>query len=218
MILMKKTRVKPKKKPKLMKIPAGWFDRQTMCDLLDISPQHFARKYVPLLPTDAIDTVKTKSIFHGRTLLNAWLDERTEDALKNVNPTGEDDPLLLGGGDRSPALERYRSARADIAELDVQERRKVTVHIDLIRRATAFVVSAPKNAVDSLMKRFGNDAGEMVNEAVAEAVEQIKKVFSGLNGEPGATATDGIRMIDELESNSAGDAEIQVAEAKEGKL
>ena len=76
-------------------------------------------------------------------------------AFRLAGENGED--ALLGGAN-SPALERYREARAKLAELDLQEREKdllpaAEVHEMLVRLSTLL-----RNAGETLQRQYGPDA------------------------------------------------------------
>ena len=79
-----------------------------------------------------------------------------------------DDPLMSGSD--SPALERYRAARADLAEMDAKERRKQLVDVDQFTEWYASNVGHPiRKAIELLQIRFGADAAAIIVKAIEKA-------------------------------------------------
>jgi phage terminase Nu1 subunit (DNA packaging protein) len=77
-----------------------------------------------------------------------------------------DDPLL-GAGD-SPALERYRLAKAQHAELDLELRKGELIEVIRCREMLARWAVCIRRMGEKLSKRFGNDAALAINESLAE--------------------------------------------------
>lgn len=92
-----------------------------------------------------------------------------------------DDPLLAGTD--SPGLERYRLARAALAELELDERQKNVVRVEVIRDALLRFADILRRLGDRLNRRYGADAGL----AVYDAIDECRRV---LRGEFGDTDTD----------------------------
>ncbi len=87
---------------------------------------------------------------------------------------GEGDPLLADGD--SPALERYRTARAVLAELDAQERQGSVVNVDEFVTWWQSEIATPlSRAVDALRVRFGADAAELIETAIRKADKAVAK-------------------------------------------
>ena len=94
-----------------------------------------------------------------------WLQEST--------PTS-DDPLLAGSD--SPNLERYRAAKANLAEMDAAERSGRLVDVDVFTEWFANEVAGPlRRATAVLAARFGPDAESLVTAALAKAEAAIEK-------------------------------------------
>ena len=103
-------------------------------------------------------------LYNARDLL-AW---------KAGPAAGSDDPLLTGGD--SPNLERYRAAKADLAEMDALERRGRLVDVDAFAEWWGTEVAAPmRRAVETLQSRFGADAAEIVAAALRKVEPAVGK-------------------------------------------
>jgi phage terminase Nu1 subunit (DNA packaging protein) len=87
-------------------------------------------------------------------------------------PIGED--LLLSEGD-SPALERYRLAKAKHAELDLEHRKGELIEVTPCREALARWAVLIRRMGERLAKRYGNDASEMVNESLEECRAVVRE-------------------------------------------
>jgi len=88
------------------------------------------------------------------------------------NESSDADPMLAGGD--SPNLERYRAARAALAEMDEAERRGKLVDVDAFAEWFALQVAAPtRRAIELLQLRFGAEAAKIVADALREAEEAV---------------------------------------------
>lgn len=76
--------------------------------------------------------------------------------------TAEDEPELVGYGD-SPELERFRAARADLAEMERDERRGKLISAERLREICLTVGDVIKSLRRRLVKKFGVAAGEVVD-------------------------------------------------------
>ncbi len=85
-------------------------------------------------------------------------------------PSGEDDLL---GGDSSPNLEKYRAARARLAELDLLERERSLLRVDVMRDALSRMSSIIRDAGDILQRQFGTEASKILIEALDDAKTEI---------------------------------------------
>jgi len=87
----------------------------------------------------------------------------------------EEDALL--SGPPTPALERLRTAKAKMAELDLEERSKSSVPIaDLLPILTA-VAGPLRKCGDDLGKLFGPAAQRLHNEAIADYIGRLERQF-----------------------------------------
>jgi phage terminase Nu1 subunit (DNA packaging protein) len=88
-----------------------------------------------------------------------------------------DDPLLAEGD--SPALERYRLAKAKHAELDLEHRRGELIDRDKCRDVLSRWGTVIRKMGDRLSKRFGLEANQMVGEAIDECQSIVKRLEDG---------------------------------------
>jgi len=77
-----------------------------------------------------------------------------------------DDDALLSAGADSPELERFRAARADLAEMERDERRGKLISADRLREICTEVGATIKSARKRLVKKFGRPAGEILDDAI----------------------------------------------------
>lgn len=82
------------------------------------------------------------------------------------------DPLMAGGD--SDNLERYRGAKADLAEMDLHERRKQMVNLEVVRPAMLTALDFMKDAGEKLDRQFGNEALAILLDAWDQATEYVK--------------------------------------------
>jgi hypothetical protein len=176
---MTKVKSKKVKKPaaarqSVAKPPAGWYDRRFFCQLLAISPQQFHRKYQDLVPAADQKMIDRTKYFRGRALLNAWLDDELKNASAAAAMSGED-PLLAGGGG-SPALERYRHARAGLAEIELQEREQKVVDVRVLLPMLSGYINAVKGFGDYLNRNNHRQLLDLFNDAMQTALEATERL------------------------------------------
>lgn len=100
-----------------------------------------------------------------------------EERDKPQRPTlpSDDDPLLNSGD--SPGLERYRLAKAGLAELDLAEREKHCWTADAVHDGLMIISQTFRQASETIQRQFGPEAYAILEEAVREAEAQINDLF-----------------------------------------
>lgn len=96
-----------------------------------------------------------------------WLRKTGPWRARNA-PSNTSDPLLAGPD--TPQLERYRAARADLAELEREERKRNLIdrekaHGLFIRAAHVF-----RSTGESLARAYGPEAAKLFNDGLLEAI------------------------------------------------
>lgn len=97
--------------------------------------------------------------------------------------TREPDDLLQGGP--SPALERYRNERAELARLDRLERQRHLLPRGEVREALGQIASILREAGEALQRQFGKAAAEVLYEALDDAEREIVRTLHGAAPETG---------------------------------
>ena len=87
-----------------------------------------------------------------------------------------EDPLLASGGD-SAGLERYRLAKAALAELELAERKRVLLPVDKVREALLRWATLVRRMGERLGKRFGHEAAAVVGETLDECEATLRDDF-----------------------------------------
>ncbi|WP_298865015.1 hypothetical protein [uncultured Gimesia sp.] len=93
--------------------------------------------------------------------------------VKNNRWCKSSDPLLAGGD--SDNLERYRGVKADLAELDLDERKGTLIDPDLVRDAYVQSLRFIRDAAEQIDRQYGNDAFLIIYEAWERAEKYIMK-------------------------------------------
>lgn len=102
--------------------------------------------------------------------------DRAQAAAKDPLPI--DDELIAMGGD-SPALERYRLAKAKLAEMDIEQRRNALVPRDRIRSGLGRFAQILRQLGERLGQRYGPEATASVNDALDDCQQVIDDEFGG---------------------------------------
>jgi phage terminase Nu1 subunit (DNA packaging protein) len=110
--------------------------------------------------------------------ISKWL--RTDGPWKRFDAPSQvsDDPLLAEGD--SPALERYRLAKAKHAELDLEHRKGELIEVGKCRDILGQWASVIRKMGDRVSKRFGIEANLMVTDAI-DACQDIVRAFDDSN-------------------------------------
>lgn len=108
------------------------------------------------------------AIVHWLTKEGPWKTRRrgTDDA----------DPLLSEAID-TPALERYRTARAKMVELEYEKACRTVMPVEDVREAFAGAAGHLRKLGESLAKQFGPAAQQMLNDGIDEYAQIIAAKF-----------------------------------------
>lgn len=101
--------------------------------------------------------------------IHAWRLER-----ETRRRAASDDPLLDGGD--SPGLERYRQAKAALAELELAERESSLMSREKALTILGRFAAKIRRMGERLGKRFGADAAIMVNESLTECESDLNEL------------------------------------------
>ena len=101
--------------------------------------------------------------------ISAWL--RTEGPWQ---PGG--DPLESDGGD-SPALERYRMAKAELAELDLKERQGSLIDRERARGVLGRWAAITRRMGEKLAARHGRGAAQLLSDALDRCTALVEREF-----------------------------------------
>jgi hypothetical protein len=81
-------------------------------------------------------------------------------------------------------LERFREAKANLAELDLQERKGELVPRDEIREGLGRFAARIRGAGDLLERQFGPEAAEILREALDDCTLELDRSFGdGADGQ-----------------------------------
>lgn len=87
----------------------------------------------------------------------------------------EEDEMLRGAD--SDGLERYRHAKADLAEIELGLRRGEIMEVGTARLALVSIFEALRQAGEQLRREFGPAAAALLAAAVADAAAQARNTF-----------------------------------------
>ncbi|MCP4591815.1 MAG: hypothetical protein GY842_13850 [bacterium] len=94
-------------------------------------------------------------------------------ALRYPEDDGDDAAMAAGGP--SPALERWRRARATLAELEVGQKRGQLLPRDQVRELHSRMAGVLRSAIDRLQREFGDGAFEAIDEALMSAQQMLER-------------------------------------------
>lgn len=80
-------------------------------------------------------------------------------------------------GPVSPALERFREARANLAELDLREREGELVDRETVHTGVVAIAGLVRSAGEQLQRQYGADAQAILDDALDDAEREIQERF-----------------------------------------
>lgn len=92
-----------------------------------------------------------------------------------VKRTADKDADLDLAGSSSPALERYRTAKAELAELDLQTKRQQLLPRDDIRLMLSRLATIIRGACETLQKLHGPDAKRIMDDALDGFIREVDR-------------------------------------------
>jgi len=102
---------------------------------------------------------------------------------ENAEKLARDEDILLQGGS-SPALERYREERAQLARLDRLERERQLLPRHEVKEALGRIAAIIRSAGDAIQRQFGAAAVEILYEALDDARREIDRFFREAHSDP----------------------------------
>ena len=148
--------------------PEGWLPIADMPRVFGVSGHSFDRYVRPLILKDAMRTEDRKILVYCRDAIESW-------ALHKFQaPAADGDPMLVSGD--SPALERYRLAKAQHAELDLAERSHELVSVAQLTAAWDLVSSSWRRACNVLENQCGPEAKRILDEVLNAAEQSIENM------------------------------------------
>ena len=109
---------------------------------------------------------------HLPAAIEAWVAHE----VQHVAKAEFSDPLMTGG--ESPALERYRLGRAEMVEMDLEERRENLIdRAAMHHRCTSFA-NHLRGAGEQLQREHGQAAYDILEEAIDDYENEVFQVFA----------------------------------------
>lgn len=177
-----------------------WINKGQAAYIAGLSSQQFDNVIRPKLGEAAERRLGRVIEFDAQAVVAALLEYRKPKNAQAVDANGEVDPLLYGGD--SPNLERYRKIKGDLAQIELEERRKTHVDVRVLDGIFVRFGSLLHRAGEVLQRRFGGDAVDIFNAALDEAericLAEIRQHLvdfvikhGGNTGKPGASDSAG---------------------------
>ncbi len=128
-----------------------------------LSQRQYRDAIDPRLPASGKKGARANLRYNAAAVVAALVEYRVEQAQVD-----EDGALLVGK--TSPAMERLRRLKGDLAEIEVAERRSHLIPREELEGELAVLAGVLRKANSLLAQRFGNDAGSILNDAIDECV------------------------------------------------
>jgi hypothetical protein len=156
-----------------------WLTRPAAALLLGCSITQFGGAVVPRLDAKHKRKDGRKDLFYGPAVVDAWLLFKLAGERVKGEAIADDDDF---GEFPSPALERQRSAKADLLEIELGKQRAELIVVDQWREAVRPIYATFKRFGETLQRAYGRDAAVLHNEFVDDLQEAMRQ--SQISGEP----------------------------------
>ena len=146
-----------------------WAPLSQAADTFAMTADGFRRQIRPLLSEQDVRTAGQgrgrKTYVYLRGAVQAFADKEAQRQVRAV--AGPDAELLVGGD--SPALERYRLAKAQLTEIDLDQRRRNVITMEAAKRLFGTVAAHLRRGLDTLQRQFGRDAYTVMKDCLEDA-------------------------------------------------
>lgn len=149
---------------------------------MGFTANYFNRDIRPQLDAEDVCRINGVAHYRGRAVHDAML-AKALDKRPQAGAAAGDDPDLFTGD--SPALERLRTANASIKELELARLREQLLPRQDVHTLLGHVASAYRRAGEQLQRRYGRDALDVVDEALADAERIARESLGGEQPHPG---------------------------------
>ncbi len=146
----------------------AWISKGQMLLVWDVSEQVFDRNIRPHFPLDCVRQQKNRVWFYSRGCIEGY--------LRRPLAVDAEDAEMYAGFD-SPALEKFREARAGLANLDLKEREKELVSRTDMRTGLARLGALYRGVGEKLQRKYGPEAADLLNEVMDEAEREFRGMF-----------------------------------------
>lgn len=139
----------------------GWLRPDEMAAVLGIARRTLS-DVLRRLPAEGRAQAGARVYVHGPAVVRLWQRRQAHQHQDQDGEDGQDQP--------SEALERWRTARAEAAELDLAARRGELVPATEVEAVLDAVAAKVKALAEDLQRQHGPAAAERVQETLAELV------------------------------------------------
>lgn len=148
--------------------PEEWFTTNEMARIFGVTKRGYTSVVRPVVPPECIKShgKGKETIWHCRGVIDAWVAHKLKQQVKPE----DDDPEMAG--ESSPALERYRLARAEKEEYNLQVMRGELIHVNEFLDKYGQLAAVLRGAQER-MKTQWPEAHQLIDEALERFEEEL---------------------------------------------
>ena len=148
-----------------------WFSRRDAAVLVGVSVDVLDKRIRPALSGDAERRAGKRLELHLPSVVAAMVEE-AEGASR---PRTEEEMLLSGEGGDSPSLERLRRAKAELAELDLAERKKSVITRSAVLEALAQAHGGLRALIERWERRHRESEAQELRDAIHRGMKALTR-------------------------------------------
>lgn len=160
----------------------GWHSAKDMASVFDVSVEGFNKQYARLAPPSAVEKRGVARFFHGRSLLNAWIDDQIKKRGYGADKAQSS---------AAKADEEFKRERAALTRINRLAAEGKLVPRAYVHEGFAVIASKLRGAGETLQRQYGKDALDVLDRAIDEASAEIRNHFGEAESSPADTKTKG---------------------------
>lgn len=117
--------------------------------------------------------------YHMEKIFKWYVQNYSKKHSRGRRPAKDDEDMLMFSSGDSPAMERYREARAKIAEADWHERKNDICRVDqMLAVFIRLMTEMRQDVIDAVGTRFGTEASDYMKDWLARFKKRVDDEFT----------------------------------------
>jgi len=155
----------------------GFFSTADIAAIVGVTTKHVTNTLIPALADQDVHKVSPKRWWVRAKAVHDWLVQRAVQGMRGA--IGDPDELALAAGGSSPALERWRQAKAQMAEIDLDRVKSQTLDRGRVHEVFGQVGNLIREVGEQLQRDGHHSCWRRLDQALAGAIRKVEKELAG---------------------------------------